>query len=182
MSILIAGSFHSELVHHSRIRAFASTHELLSTRRWQGLPLDELLLRQLSPYAARKNPRTNGPDVLLMAEADQAVAMVLHELVTNAAKYGALSTGKGRVSVQWRWSRGGVGGDRLIVDWHETMFLPSNLRASSATVTDVINDLIPYELGGKVDFALSRSGVRCRLEIPARWTICAAQPMVDGRI
>ena len=165
----------------ARIRAIASTHELLSTRRWQGLPLDELLRRQLAPYSARDNTRISGPDVLLMAEAGQAVAMVIHELVTNAAKYGALSTHKGRVSVRWRWPHHGTMRDRLIIEWQEadgpTVEAPSRIGYG----TSVINDLIPYELGGKVDFDYSRTGVRCRLEIPAKWMINARQPAASSK-
>ena len=143
--------------------------------------MDELLRRQLAPYSARDNTRISGPDVLLMAEAGQAVAMVIHELVTNAAKYGALSTHKGRVSVQWRWPHHGTMRDRLIIEWREadgpTVKAPSRIGYG----TSVINDLIPYELGGKVDFDYSRTGVRCRLEIPAKWMINARQPAASSK-
>jgi PAS domain S-box-containing protein len=163
----------------ARIRALASTHELLSHRRWQGLPLDELLRRQLAPYAAPSNTRINGPDVLLMAEAGQAVAMVLHELVTNAAKYGALSTCKGLVSVQWRQRYKDGIRDRLIIDWREAGGPTVKAPRKFGYGTSVINDLIPYELGGKADFEFSRTGVRCRLEIPAKWTVGTRQPSSD---
>ncbi len=159
----------------ARIRALASTHELLSTRRWQGLPLDELLRRQLAPYAAHNNTRLYGPDVLLMAEAGQAVAMVLHELVTNAAKYGALSTQKGLISVQWRWPHNGAARDRLIIDWREVDGPIVKPPGKFGYGTSVINDLVPYELGGNVDFEYAPTGVHCRLEIPAKWTISARQ-------
>ena len=85
-----------------RLRSMAKTHELLSERRWRGIPLAELLRRELAPYAGANNNDIGGPQVILSAEAGQVVGMVLHELVTNAAKHGALSTREGKVSVQWR--------------------------------------------------------------------------------
>jgi PAS domain S-box-containing protein len=91
-----------------RIRVMAAIHESLSSRHWQELSLVELIRRELAPYTARNNSEVNGPEVMLCAEAGQAMAMVLDELATNAAKHGALSTKKGRVSI--RWERGGNGG------------------------------------------------------------------------
>ena len=84
-----------------RIRSMAMTHELLSSGRWQGISLMELVRRELAPYATRNNTEINGSEVVLRAEVGQAMAMVLHELTTNAAKYGALSNKNGRVSIRW---------------------------------------------------------------------------------
>src|SRR4030095_3585925 len=85
----------------SRIRSMASTHQLLSSSRWQGVPLRELLQRELAPYTSNSNTCIDGPEVILRPEAAQTTASVLHELTTNAAKYGALSKREGRVSVRW---------------------------------------------------------------------------------
>ena len=68
----------------------------------------------------------------LSAEAGQAIAMVLHELATNAAKHGALSTREGRVSVRWRWPLNGNGHDRLVIEWEESGGPSSKLRAELA--------------------------------------------------
>lgn len=160
----------------ARIRALASTHELLSNRQWQGLPLDELLKRQLAPYATHNNAHVKGPYVLLRAGAGQALSMVLHELVTNAAKHGALSTSVGRISVQWRLADIATDDGRLIVDWREMDGPAVKAPGKSGYGKSVIAELIPYELGGKVDFKFTRSGVRCRLEIPAMLTIAVDRP------
>jgi two-component system CheB/CheR fusion protein len=160
----------------ARIRALASTHELLSNRQWQGLPLDELLKHQFAPYAAHNNADIKGPYVLLKAEAGQALSMVLHELVTNAAKHGALSTSAGRISVQWRLADVATDDGRLVLDWREIGGPAVKAPGKSGYGKSVITELIPYELGGKVDFKFTRSGVRCRLEIPLALTIATDQP------
>jgi two-component sensor histidine kinase len=69
----------------------------------------------LAPYAASNNMNVEGPNLLLIADASQAVGMVLHELITNAAKYGALSTRDGWISVRWYWSLNGKVPDRLVM-------------------------------------------------------------------
>ena len=103
-----------------RIRSMGSTHELLSHRRWLGIPLAELVERELAPYATGSNTEIGGPEVMLSAEAGQTMAMVLHELVTNAAKHGALSVPSGRVSIRWRLPLNGSASDRLVFTWRET--------------------------------------------------------------
>jgi PAS domain S-box-containing protein len=115
-----------------RIRSMATTHELLSGRRWKGIPLAELLRHQLAPYATSTNVDVDGPDVLLSADASQRVGMVLHKPVTNAVKHGALSTRNGRISVRWSWSLNAKVRDRLIMEWWEVGDRSSNLQADLA--------------------------------------------------
>ena len=97
----------------------------------------------------------------------QAMAMVLHELVTNAAKYGALSTQSGHVSV--RWYRKLNGSAQLILVWQESGGPRVEAPRRSGYGTGVVRDLIPYEFGGTVDLSFPPEGVRCRLEIPFDW-------------
>src|SRR5262245_14067880 len=94
--------------------------------------------------------------------------MVLHELTTNAAKYGAFSNQKGRVSVQWQWLDNGSH-DRLIIEWREAGGPPVLVPSQTSYGTRIIRELIPYELNGKAELVFAPTGIRCRLEIPADW-------------
>jgi two-component sensor histidine kinase len=155
---------------HGRIRSMASSHELLSRRRWEGMPLAELVQRELAPYMRSNNTEIDGPEVLLRAEAGQSMAFVLHELTTNAAKYGALAKSEGRVSVKWHWPANEAARERLIIEWQESGTPAIKLNsARSGYGTSVIRQLIPHELGGKTDLVITPEGARCRMELPGHW-------------
>jgi len=151
-----------------RLRSMATTHELLSLGRWQGVSLTELVRQELAPYATRHNTKISGPEVVLRPEAGQAIAMVLHELATNAAKYGALSTKYGSVSIRWERQLNGHP-LRLVLEWQEFGGPPVVAPSKTGFGTSTIRDLIPYEFGGSVDLAFVSTGVQCRLALPANW-------------
>jgi two-component sensor histidine kinase len=92
--------------------------------------------------------------------------MVLHELVTNAAKYGALSARDGRASVRWHLLQDGNADAGLCFEWQETggPIVQPSMRPGYGI--EVIRGLVPHELGGKVDLAFASDGVRCRLDVP----------------
>jgi PAS domain S-box-containing protein len=159
-----------------RIRSMAATHDLLSSRHWQELPLIELIRRELAPYAASKNTEISGPTVLLKPEAGQALAMVLHELATNAATYGALSTNKGRVLIRWDRRLNGRPLSNLVLEWREVGGPRADAPGKSSYGTSTIHDLIPYEFGGTVDLVFAPDGVRCRLELPPDWLTNVGEP------
>ena len=152
-----------------RIRSLANTHGLLSHNRWRGVDLAELVRGELAPCMRDDNMLIDGPAVDVAADAVQTVAIVLHELATNAAKFGALSNAKGRISVHWHWQPNGGQHDGLVFEWCETGGPPILAPSVPGYGTSVIRDLIPYELGGTVDYVLAADGVRCKLEIPAKW-------------
>jgi PAS domain S-box-containing protein len=147
-----------------RIRSMASAHELLSFRRWQGIPIAELVGRELAAYVTSDNAKIGGPQVILRPEAGEAMAMVVHELATNAAKHGALSRQSGRVSVRWKCSLNGNA--QFILVWRETGGPRVEAPKKSGFGTSVVRELVPYELGGTVDFSFAPEGLQCRLEIP----------------
>jgi len=164
-----AGSLHTDFVTalDSRIKSLARTHELLSQSRWSGVSLAEIARLEFAPYT-KDNVEFGGPSVTLKAEAAQAMAMVLHELTTNAAKYGAFSNRNGRVSLRWRWLRNGSAG-RLAIEWREIGGPQVQAPSQSSYGTAIIRELIPFELGGTTELAFASDGVRCRMELLAEW-------------
>jgi PAS domain S-box-containing protein len=149
-----------------RIRSLGSTHEILSHRGWLGMPLAELVQREVAPYPTGSNAEICGPEVMLSAEAGQVMGMVLHELVTNAAKYGALSAPSKRVSIRWCLSLNGSAGGRLVFTWRETGGPVIVSPSKSSYGMNVVRELIPYELGGTVEYVLCPEGAQCQMDIP----------------
>src|SRR5262249_25261935 len=103
-----------------RIRSMASTQGLLSETRWRGVNLANLIRAELEPYKTTANATLDGPEVLLTPKATHGVGMVLHELTTNAAKYGALSQQGGQVSVRWMVTDKHSAAGMLRIEWKET--------------------------------------------------------------
>src|SRR5262249_59567447 len=137
-------------------------HTVVSKSGWQAVGLDALVRNQLAPYATDTNITISGTDIMLSAAEVQAVARVLHELVTNAAKHGALSISGGRVSVNWDRKPSGNGTNLSIV-WHERDGPSLKSEIQSSYGTNLIRNLIPHELGGKADLAFDPKGVSCRI-------------------
>jgi PAS domain S-box-containing protein len=148
-----------------RIQSMAVAHTLLSKSGWQSVGLDALVRNQLAPYATDTNITISGTDIMLTAAETQAVAKVLHELATNAAKHGALSIPGGHVSVNWDRKSNGDGANLSLV-WQELDGPTVKSEARSSYGTNLIRNLIPHELGGKVDLVFASDGVSCRIEIP----------------
>jgi two-component sensor histidine kinase len=161
------GEFIEALKH--RIQSMANTHSVLSRRRWQGASLAELVDNELAPWRPDRIVTVEGPDIFLAAEAAQALAMVLHELATNAAKYGALSIEQGRVSVDWYVRSEGSSATAVLLDWHERGGPSVAAPTTPGYGTSVIEDLIPYELGGTVVLRFAEEGVHCNIAIPTKW-------------
>ncbi len=148
-----------------RMQSMAAAHTLLSKNGWHSIRLDALVRSQLAPYMSGANITIGGPDVLLASAEIQALARVLHELATNAAKHGALSIPGGRVSLKWDLKLNGAATNLTLV-WREfggPMVAP---EAQSSYGTDLIRNLIPHELGGAVDLMFAGEGVNCKIEFP----------------
>ena len=146
-----------------RIGALSRAHVLLSESRWEGAALDTLVEEELAPYRVGEAERisVNGPSVLLEPATAQILALALHELATNAAKYGALSSSLGGVGLSWRLNAGG-----LMLDWSETGGPAVEAPLAQGYGTKVISASIERQLGGRVVFDWRRDGLRCLMTVP----------------
>jgi two-component sensor histidine kinase len=150
---------------NGRIQSMAASHALLSQSHWSDVSLTDVIRRQLAPYTTDANTTTSGPEIMLTSAQTQAVAMVIHELVTNAAKHGALSSPDGRVSVSWERTSVNAAAVLTII-WSEFGGPPITAPACSGFGSKLIRDLIPHELGGTVDLNFPTDGACCRIEFP----------------
>ncbi len=146
-----------------RIRALSRAHTVLSLSRWQGADMRGLVEEELEPYRAADSTKveTSGPNVSLQPAAAQSMALALHELVTNAAKYGALSSMSGRVHLAWELNPG-----TLILKWSETGGPPAKPPSSPGFGTRIITASVEGQLAGKVSFDWRPEGLQCVMSMP----------------
>ena len=146
-----------------RIQSMAKAHSLLSQSRWEGVSIDKLLREELNPYANGHFAVTlSGADVLLTPKSALSLSLAIHELATNAAKYGALLGPGGRVAVHWR--RGDDGSIEL--SWSETggpSVEPPTRRGFGSTL---IERALAMETGGRANIHYLRTGVVCEIFLP----------------
>ncbi|MGH6642691.1 MAG: sensor histidine kinase, partial [Bradyrhizobium sp.] len=144
-----------------RITALARVHTVLSLSSWQGAEIGKLIDEELAPYSTGEQIELSGAEVQLQPATAQTVALALHELVTNSAKYGALSTLTGRLSVSWELKSG-----LLDIVWMETGGPAVEIPASRGFGTRSVIASIESQLGGKAEFDWRPEGLVCRLSVP----------------
>jgi PAS domain S-box-containing protein len=145
-----------------RLQALANAHALLAQARWSGADLRELAVKELSPYFHSGDPRAHieGQSLLLKPELAQAMAMALHELATNALKYGALSSLSGRLKVAWLVAPDG----RLHLRWTESGGPKVSQPTKEGFGTRALTRLIG-QLNGRVTFEWRSEGVACDINV-----------------
>jgi PAS domain S-box-containing protein len=148
-----------------RLQALATAHTLLAQTRWAGADLRKLATEELSPYRRgdERRAEVDGPNLLLAPDQAQAMAMGLHELVTNAVKYGALSAPNGRVKVEWQL----LPGRRLVLRWTESGGPPVAPPTRQGFGTRVMERMICGQLNGEVNFDWRPEGVACEISVLA---------------
>lgn len=151
----------------ARVSALARAHSLLAQEGWAAAELRTLAERELAAHAHRQGQedmvRLDGPSFPIGSVAVQPIAMVLHELATNAAKHGALSTPSGRVRL--RWSACADAG-LLTIRWQERGGPPVAQPARRGFGSRVIETTVAHQLGGKVQWWWEESGLICQITVP----------------
>ena len=141
--------------------ALARVHTVLSLSSWQGAEIKRLVDEELAPYSVGNQVTLSGPEVQLRPATAQTLALALHELVTNSAKYGALSTRSGRLTVTWENELG-----LLRMTWEESGGPQVAEPTSRGFGTRSVIASIESQLGGKAEFDWRAEGLLCRLSVP----------------
>jgi PAS domain S-box-containing protein len=144
-----------------RINALARVHTILSLSGWQGAEIGKLVDEELAPYSTGDQIAFGGSEIQLQPATAQTLALALHELVTNSAKYGALSTRSGHLSIKWA-----ANADMLQMVWEERDGPVVEKPASRGFGTRSVITSIESQLGGQAEFDWRSEGLICRLLVP----------------
>jgi two-component sensor histidine kinase len=150
-----------------RLLALSRAHDVLTRESWEGADLKEVVARALEPYQVHGERRVHvtGPQLRLTPRMALALAMALHELATNAVKYGALSNKNGTVEVAWTLSNGAEP-PRLMLRWLEVGGPPVQRPKRRGFGSRLIERSLAQDLNGKVEIAFAPTGVVCSVEAP----------------
>jgi PAS domain S-box-containing protein len=144
-----------------RISALARVHTILSLSNWQGAEIGRLIDEEITPYLNREQIEFFGPQLRLQPATAQTLALAIHELITNSAKYGALSMHSGRLKIEWE-----VRDDALEFVWEERDGPLVEEPASRGFGTRNVIATIESQLGGRAEFDWRAEGLVCRLSVP----------------
>ena len=154
--------------HLVRLKALSRAQALLSQSGSDTVAVEALVRAELAAHVsnAPDRIRIGGPEVALTSQQVQNFALALHELTTNAVKYGALENGTGRLSVTWELIQT-AGRRNLALNWVETgVGLQPEKVTRRGYGRELIEQALGYALGGRTEYAIEAGGVRCRIELP----------------
>jgi PAS domain S-box-containing protein len=154
-----------------RITALARVHTILSLSNWEGAEIGRLIDEELVPYSNGEQIELRGPELRLPPATAQTLALALHELVTNSAKYGALSALSGRLLIRWE-----VAADMLQLTWEERGGPLVEKPLSRGFGTRSVIASIESQLGGRAEFDWRPEGLVCRLSVPLANHLDQRQP------
>jgi PAS domain S-box-containing protein len=144
-----------------RIQALAKLNDLFVNSRWTGADLSSIASQELAPFTGplKRRAQIEGPFVWLPPNTAQAIAVTLHELVTNAAKYGSLSVPKGQVDVSWKRASA----ERVVLWWYESGGPVVNKPTHQGFGTSVIERMIRHQLNGGMHLDWRPEGLACEI-------------------
>jgi PAS domain S-box-containing protein len=147
-----------------RVQSLSANQDLLVRNAWNGVEIEDLVRAQLAHFADLIGSRigVRGPKLRFTAASAQAIGLALHELATNAGKYGALSADKGRVDISW-----GIVGDTFTMGWTEREGPPVSAPQRRGFGTIVMKTMAERSVDGRVGLDYATSGVTWRLTCPA---------------
>ena len=147
----------------NRLRALSQAHDVLTRNAWERASLEEIARGAAAPFGADRFT-IGGPPVQIFPQLAVSLTMALHELATNAAKYGALSVPGGRIGVSWT-AAAQEGGMLLDLVWEEAGGPPVTAPARRGFGMRLIEEQLAYEFGGRIDLAFATAGVTCRIRL-----------------
>jgi PAS domain S-box-containing protein len=150
-----------------RLQSLANVHRLFVQSRWAGADLHTLIKDELSPYCGLDDERASieGPALLLSPDVAQAIVVTVHELTTNAAKYGALSVPEGRVQIAWSYAPDG----RVVLRWTEAGGPPVKPPDHKGFGSRAIESMIRKQLMGEITFDWRPHGLSCEIVVPQQY-------------
>jgi len=146
-----------------RVSALSRAHTLLAQNRWKGASLAQIVSDETEPYQRPGQILMSGPEILLQPNSVQPVSLVIHELATNAVKYGALSAPEGKITLRWRLMPEGG----LEITWIESNGPPVSKPGTRGFGSTLITAMVCRQLGGSFDMDWATDGVRAVFRLPA---------------
>jgi two-component sensor histidine kinase len=151
----------------ARVAALAETHDLLVAQGWRGASVLDLGRAHLAPFGeVGRRIMLQGPDLMLQPKAVEQIGLAMHELATNAAKYGALSGATGRVAVDWSLETDADGGSRLRIKWQECDGPPVDPPVRHGFGYMVLTRVVAGSLQGRATLVFDRGGICWTLDVP----------------
>ena len=157
----------------ARIRALSATHDLLARSDWGHAAVGDIVRAELAPYMEGGDSHVlmDGPEIKLAPNDAMSLGLAIHELATNAAKYGALGSVDGRIHVSWSLPEP----EQAEIHWREEGGPPVVQPSKRGFGRDLIEKIVAQELKSQVDLKFDPDGVECTLKVPVR-TVRAFNP------
>ena len=149
-----------------RLQGLAASHDILVFQDWQGAPLADLVRDQLAPFVEPARIEVSGPDILINPKAAEAIGLALHELATNAVKYGALSNSVGHIVISWGFENQGTVTQELRLSWVERGGPAITTPSHKGFGYRVFERFVTHALNGKMTMEFPPEGLNWKLVVP----------------